>query len=324
MRILVIGGGIAGSSVALLLRQRGIDVTIIDEGKPRVNSVLIHSLLLKDEDVNLAKRTLELYKKWNIILREYKSYTIGNIDERYLDQWHEAGVKVRRISIRELGAEAYEAVGGDRLVNIGKLITLSSPIRAKVKLTIENNTASIQGVSSNFDVIVLASGAWNGQMINAPLKSYYCWASLAITNAFAGSNIIYDYELGFYSRPFIGEGLPLSIVGDGEVLECPPKKVPKFSIFNVITKVNMRFRAIPIIVGGNFCEGTPDMRPVYGKVLENLYFIGGLNGYGAEVGPAVAEMLVNYIIDGFEDKRYSLGRFNDTGEFSLGREAHEF
>jgi glycine/D-amino acid oxidase-like deaminating enzyme len=330
MRAIVIGGGIAGSSTTLLLRREGVEVTLIDPLRPRVNTNLIHSILLKGRDVELARRTLEFYNSEGIRSREFVSYTIGNVEEWMISDWTRVGVEARRVYVHWLGEEALMCRGGDRIVDVSRLLVKARPQRAKAKVEIRQGKPKvlINGyLEREADAVILAAGAWNGYIspVRIPSKSYYCWAFLTLSRREAAEHIIYDYDLSFYSRPFIGPSLPMAIVGDGEAIESHPWSKPRVKDEELLLqRVKLRLGPVfPILKGGGFCEATPDMRPAFGQIAEGLYYIGGFNGYGAEVGPALAEMLVDFLVRGNEDKEYSISRFKRIEDFPLGKEPHE-
>ncbi|MEM3329596.1 MAG: FAD-dependent oxidoreductase, partial [Saccharolobus sp.] len=66
MRIVIVGGGIVGSSIYRILKKEGLEVTLFDAGTKRQFPTLIHSLLLKDQDIELSKKSLEFYNKFRI------------------------------------------------------------------------------------------------------------------------------------------------------------------------------------------------------------------------------------------------------------------
>lgn len=328
VNIAVIGGGIAGSSVALLLRERGHRVTLVDQGIPRVNKVLINSNLLKGSDIELSVTSVELYRRWGVRILEYPSLTIGEIPQDLVESWRKIARVVEEKYVDWLGVRALESWGTDRLVFLRDLFDRARAMKGRAEL-LEDGIVRVVGERVKFDVVVLASGAWNGEMMRLPLKSYYCWASTVLTQRReVGSYMVYDYEYGFYSRPLAGRGLPLALVGDGETLETKVGRVPCYSTEGVLTRVRSRFgKVVQLHVGGNYCESSPDMGPVAGEVRDKVFVIGGLNGYGAEVGPGLAKLLVDEIEGvGKVYPEYSLHRFRRETwgkDFPLGRERHE-
>ncbi|WP_054857749.1 hypothetical protein [Vulcanisaeta sp. JCM 16159] len=65
-----------------------------------------------------------------------------------------------------------------------------------------------------------------------------------------------------------------------------------------------------------------------GTINDGLLLIGGFNGYGAEVGPALALAVTNYVLDGsWPDyaRPYLIDRFggNWPSTWDIDTEAHE-
>ncbi|WP_246252972.1 FAD-dependent oxidoreductase [Acidianus brierleyi] len=327
LKIVIIGGGIAGSSLYIQLKKKHHEVFVIDPRIRKIFMTLIHSLLLKDSDVIIAKKSLDFYIENKIPLKEFKSITIGKIDAKLIDLWSQVGVKIEKDKIDWLNTEGIVAEHGDRLVYVKRMIDSIPIVKEKAFISQKGNNVEVlvNNKKIDADIFILASGPWNNLLFNVISKSYYCWASLVITrNKILDNIFIYDYEKEFYSRPFLGIGLKTAIVGDGKTIEAKPGTKINVNPLEVITKAQERLGNLRhIYTSGEFCEGTPDMRPAYGRLLDNLFYIGGFNGYGAEIGPGIASLLVDMIENGYENKEYLLDRFRGIKNFELGREAHE-
>ncbi|BDC18423.1 FAD-binding oxidoreductase [Acidianus sp. HS-5] len=325
LKVTIIGSGIAGSSLYYMFKKAGFSVKVIDPRIRRIFPSLIHSLLLVDKDVYLSSLALDFYKEFSVETKEFPSFTIGNVDEKLVNLWEEYGVKIEER--RLFDSQGLYALGGDRLVYVKKMIDNVPVIKERASIIKRGNTVTVKVNNSevNTDIIILAAGPWNNQIFDVPTKSYYCWASLTLTqNKELDRMFVYDYELSFYSRPFLGIGIKTAIIGDGEAIEAKPCQRIKVNPEEVMSKARKRLGDLKIIyTSGEFCEGTPDMRPAYGRLLDNLYFIGGFNGYGAEVGPGVARLLFNFITKGDEDKDYIIDRFKGIKDFKIGKEPHE-
>jgi len=333
---MIIGGGIVGSSIYLLLKKLGINTVLIDPNIRKIFPSLIHSLLLKGKDIELARLSLDFYRMFRIPYIPFKSYTIGDIDSRLLNLWSSVGVNINQKFVNWLDSDAIEAVGGDGLVYIKNLLSKAERIIKYARVIIDKNKEGIVKIENTTyepDLIILSAGAWSKYLVNIkiPIKTYYCWASLIISNRKEiGSNIIYDYVNYFYSRPVMGLGLPFAIAGDGKTIEANPyeRKICIDDKREVILRISKRFGYVKdLYTSGSFCEATPDMKPAFGKIAENVYYIGGFNGYGAEVGPGLASILVNEIInkkDSDEFREYKLERFNNfSDDFEIDKEPHE-
>ncbi|EZQ04808.1 FAD-dependent oxidoreductase [Candidatus Acidianus copahuensis] len=327
MKVAIIGAGILGSSLFYMLKEAGHDTIVIDPRVRRIFPSLIHSLLLKGKDVELARTSLDFYRKVRIPMKEFPSITLGKVSEDLISLWSSEGVEIKEQFIDWINASGLVAIGGDRLVYIKRLIDSVPIIREKASIYSSNGKAyvKVNGKSIDADIVILSAGPWNNLLFKVNTKSYYCWASLVTTEERRLDSIfIYDYELNYYSRPFLGIGTNTAIVGDGEAIESPPCKKIKVNSEEVLSKARKRLKGLfNIYTNGEFCEGTPDMRPAYGKLLDNLYYVGGLDGYGAEVGPGMAKLLLDFIFHGHETKEYRLERFKGIIDFKLGKEPHE-
>lgn len=217
--------------------------------------------------------------------------------------------------------------GSDRLVWIGSFIKSTPVVKGEARLSVNGGKTrvTVEGVQLSADYVILAAGAWNSKLYpEVRSKSYFCWAVAAYGPRQLDSSFVYDYELGFYSRPLLGLGLPLGILGDGDVVECEPEERLRVDYRNLVREASKRLgKLTPLYVGWGHCEGSPDMRPAYGRLRDDLLYVGGLDGYGAEVGPAVAEMVVDLVLKGEEKAGYLVDRFDDVQDFRLGREPHE-
>ena len=327
MKVLIVGRGILGSSLYYMFKESGHEVNVVESGYRKFYPTLIHSLLLKGKDIDLALYSLSFYKSHNIPLFEYPSYTIGEIDSRIIDEWVTRGFNVEERYVSWLSTEAIIGYNTDRLVGIKRLIDSVPYVRGVVKVN-ANGKVILNGkeMSEKYDVIVITAGAWNSASIDikVPLKSYYCWSWAVLSSKRILDKVfVYDYELGFYSRPLLGIGSFLSIVGDGDIIECNPFTPQKGDKKAVEVAMKRLGSLVPFYRGDGYCEGTPDMRPVFGQISEKIYYAGGLNGYGAEVGPGLAKLLFDFIIKGEEDKDYSASRFKEVKDFKIGKEPHE-
>lgn len=202
MKFVIVGRGILGSSLYHMLRRQGHDVTVIESGERRIFPSLIHSLLLKGKDVDLAKESLKFYRELNVPMRELPSITLGDIRDEIIRQWLSEGVEIKESYIPWLGAEGLVAKGGDRLVYVSRLISSVDYVRGKAKVDLERGKVYVDDKEVKADKYIITAGPWNPCMLKVKSKSYYCWATLAFTRIRElGRYFVYDYEKGFYSRP---------------------------------------------------------------------------------------------------------------------------
>lgn len=359
MKAIVVGGGIAGSFVSHFLNKAGVNVTMITRKTSYPSIGLIHSMLLRfDSDMELARRTLEIYKSlgkccgWT--LREYPAYTFIGDDvdgKRYMELWSSYGSPSKEITINEasqlIGVKLME--GGRAILSIDRLVNIAGIIRhIRSGIKVDNGFATLRSDSNGFavsangteyhgDVVVMAAGAVNGTLLKSsgvkiPLKSYGCRALLFLVGSRLDKVIIYDYVNHFYMRPAMS--LTASI-GDEESPIVDPFNMPKLIDNAFVNSMKRSFRArfgrTPISLVGRqgACESSPDMFPIIGEVRPGLYVVGALNGYGAEVGPALAEALADIILSRktrIDVSRYLVSRYLGAAvpdDWEIGHEPHE-
>ncbi len=327
MKVVIIGSGVLGSSLYRLLRERGVEALVLDSGDRKFYPTLIHSALLKGKDVDLALESLRLYKRWGVRTFEFPSYTFGIKGRSYVNYWSSKGLDVREGEF--LSSPVIIGRGTDRLVSINDLRSSVPKVNAKAFLEVRGSRGIVRIDSHEIqpDLVFLTAGAWNPYSTNVtlPSRSYYCWAYAVTTVSPVFDRVfIYDYELGFYSRPLFGLGLRTAIIGDGEFVVSRPGEKVKHSD-RPLKDVRKRLGEVrPFYKGDGHCEGTKDLRPAVGRIADNAYWIGGLNGYGAEIGPALAEMALEFALRGEIDKDYNAERLNGVKDFDWSKEPHEF
>jgi len=325
VKVLIIGKGITGSVLYHLFKRAGHSVTVIESRFRKFYPTLIHSLLLKDKDIELAIESKKFYEEYNIPMIKYPSYTLGKVDPKVVDEWLSYNFNVKEKFVDWLNAHAIVGENTDSLVNVKKLVDNVPFVEGVAK--IEKGKVIINNEKeSKTDVVIVASGAWNSYSVDIrlPLKSYYCWAWVTTNrNSLLDKTLIYDYELNYYSRPLFGLGMNLNIVGDGDTLPSSPF-VKQNGDLKPVERAKERLGELkPVVRGEGYCEGTPDMRPLYGRIMDNIYIVAGLDGYGAEVGPGMAKLLFEFITNGREEKEYMIDRFSFINDFELGKEPHE-
>ncbi|WP_069807587.1 FAD-dependent oxidoreductase [Vulcanisaeta thermophila] len=362
MRVVIIGGGVIGTLLGALLTINDVNFVIVDADLQRPRAPLIHSVLLRiPSDVELARISRDVYGEisqyFNVdIMVDVPSITIvpsscfGEL-KNLINLWNSAGAKMEFIEERHAirgvvnGEVMVMARGGDHLIRIQRLMERLRErpnfIRGRASLKLVGNELRVivNGEVLKGDYVILASGAWNSLLIkslglNAPLKPYKCQAAAFMTMRGLGF-IVYDYVLGMYMRPLDATAFREHIVvaGDGNAaikgLGAGDGVDPWFTE-EITRKVRLRLGvALPVASRYGYCELTPDTLPLVGPWgVDDLYVIGGFDGYAAEVGPALAKALVNYIIRGTWDdyaKAYLTTRFLGgwPSDWGIGVEAHE-
>jgi glycine/D-amino acid oxidase-like deaminating enzyme len=362
MRVIVVGAGLAGSLVSLELGMNGFQVVLVGSDEQLPWSTLIHSKLLRlGEDIAASHESLVVYAEISEYLGEellipVDSVTIarGELVNRLRDlvaTWGNYGVRSSFIDCSDLGLgclgdEVYvESRGGDHLVKVSRLLRGAREavrfIRARARLVASGDEFHVEAGGETYrGDVVLCAGAWNsiilGELgLRAPLRPYACQAAAALVPRVVG-RIIYDYSLGFYSRPLhprLGAALgnfhvSLLAVGNGNTEACRGSLRGGF-LADLGRRLRRRMGSAWILGSRcGLCEATPDMRPVLGRLVGNLYILGGLNGYGAEVGPGLARGLLKILrgeVPPDYVKPYLATRFMNgwPDSWEIGREPHE-
>jgi glycine/D-amino acid oxidase-like deaminating enzyme len=323
VRAVVLGGGIAGVFTAYFLRRLGFRVVGIG-GRlqyPLARLVLTLSMPYED-DVELARRSLEIYSE----LAEVEGVTSVDIlpegvDLSRLRIPHEVVDTVEGVRLRP-GEIA--VISRDYLVPVRRVVAELRRelgfIKAHGRLKVVGDAAHVivNGGRVAGDIVVLAAGHMNRQLaqeagINLPLVPYDCYAVICLARRRLWNYSIGDYVLGWYGRPAVP---PLYIIGNGCGRYCGG--VPRGYASRLARLVSQRVgRVIPLAVRAGHCEVGPHGGPLYGKHphVKNLYVIGGLDGYGGMVGPALAERLAALISGRGFDDAYRLERYADAAAF---------
>jgi len=307
MRVVVVGGGIAAVFTAHYLTLMGVEAVVIgDRPKYPLTTLVLTQSMPHVDDVLLAKESLEVYRQFT----NPRAITSIDIMPRWvsLDSLKLAGVRYRIIEDAEwvrLNSDEFIVETTDYLIPVRRVVNyLRGRLRvidARARLKVVNGSLVViaNGVRYTGDVVVLAAGPGNSDLasqvgLKLPLRRYQCYASLMTGPGRIMKLSIGDDVLGWYSRPFIPG---LFIAGDG----CgkPGERAPLDYGWRIARLVSRRFGwAIPILTRSGTCEVSPSGGPVYGEVKDGLYVLGGLDGYGSMVGPALARRLAELVVTG--------------------------
>jgi len=313
----VLGGGIAGTFAALFLREAGFEVVGIggELAYPLASLVLTQSMPFR-EDAELARRSLEIYRRF----AEPKEVVSIDIlpewmDPSGLEAPHEIvdSVKGLRLDSGELAL-----ITRDHLVPVRGVV---SRLRRRLGFTSSRGSLRIEGGRAHAvvdgervegDVVVLAAGHMNSAIardagITLPLEPYECYAALYVVGRPLWRYSIGDHVLGWYGRPAVP---PLYAAGDG----CGRRgRGPPPGYARRIAGLMRRrgLRALPLRTKVGHCEVGPHGGPLYGRHpgADNLYVLGGLDGYGSMVGPALAERLAKLVAGEGSDDAFRLERY---------------
>ncbi|NPA23735.1 MAG: FAD-binding oxidoreductase [Crenarchaeota archaeon] len=277
---------------------------------------------------------LEISRRYNIddVLTYVRSYTVVRKEkeehvDKLVEQWKKNGVsieKLERDSLKEIPFKHYEdeiiyLCTNDTIVRIDKLIDKIWNIvnvkkhNVEIKGSIENVKIYVDGreLKKKFDKIVICCGSWTRSLlrkvgITLPLLPYKCQAGLFALSTRDSNYILYDYVNKTYVRPCgelsklrIGRE-KLMVAGNGNTPPMEPEEkaeVEPWFADEIIPKLRRRFEKVRYLKGSaGFCDTTPDARPIIAS-FGSLIAVSGFDGYGAEIGPAVAEIACKVILD---------------------------
>ncbi|MGC8556117.1 MAG: NAD(P)/FAD-dependent oxidoreductase [Conexivisphaera sp.] len=306
MRVAILGGGIAGVFTAKFLRARGHEILGIG---PRPNyplaSLVLTTSMPDPADVSLALESLTIYREMTR-LREVTSVDIlpEGLDVSFLSglgvdyrlERDPAGVRLREgevalvtrdflVPVRSLVNRLRRGLGF--IGSVGALVRDGDEVRAVVG-----------GREVKADAVVLAAGAANSRVARAagialPLAPYQCYVGTYLVPPGSWRLSIGDHVLGWYGRPLV---FPLYAAGDG--CSRPGEPPPPDYGARVGSMVGARYGwAAHVATRSGLCEVGPGGGPIFGRhpEIENLYVLGGLDGYGSMVGPALARALADLI-----------------------------
>ena len=317
MKAVVLGGGIAGVFTAYFLRELGFDVVGVggDVAYPLTSLVLTLSMPY-GEDVELAKESLEIYRKF-VQPREVTSVDIFPrwVTLPKLEVPHEVTDSVEGL---RLGPDEVAVLTRDYLIPVRKVV---NRLRRELGfassygfLKVEDGKAYVvaEGRRIAGDVVVLAAGYNNRALaekagLRLPLQSYECYAVAYAAWGKGWRYSVGDHVLGWYGRP-IAPFIYVAGDGCGRYGQGPPA--------NYVEKMTNLLRqrigaALPLGLRVGYCEVGPHGGPVYGKHpdVDNLYVIGGLDGYGSMVGPSLAKRLADLIAGREEFDEFKIERY---------------
>jgi len=324
VKVVVLGGGIAGVFTAYFLREAGFDVVGVGgELVYPLSSLVLTQSMPYGEDVELARRSLEIYRRF-VEPREVVSVDILPrwVDLSRLTTPHEVTDRVEGL---RLSPDEVAVITRDYLIPVRRIV---ARLRKELGfsdsyglLKVRDGRAFVvaDGKKIGGDVVVLAAGYRNSILakeagLALPLEPYECYAVLYIVGRRLWRYSVGDYVLGWYGRP---AAPPLYIAGDGcgRLGQGPP---PNYVRRITALMMQRGVPALPLYLKTGYCEVGPRGGPLYGRHLavENLYIIGGFDGYGSMVGPALAEHLAKLIGGRGSDDAFRLERYLDAKPFN--------
>jgi len=332
VRVVVVGGGIAGVFTAYFLRKLGAEVVGFGGRMEYPLTSLVLTLSMPDcEDIEMARESLAVYRE----LAPVRPITSVDIMPATADlgSLRRAGVKydiVDRYGGLLLTRDEMAVITTDYLIPVRRVVAkLRRELgfsAEKARLAREGRTAYVvaDGRSVKADAVVLAAGASNRELasrigVELPFRPYSCYAAILLVPSWLRGLSIGDYVMSWYGRP---GPWPFYIAGDGcGEAHTPPPRGYAARIARMISR--RAGWAVPLYAKAGLCEGSPTGGPLAGKVggLENLYAVGGLDGYGSMVGPAVARRLAEAVVGG---RAESLPDLSEIPEFGPCVERHDW
>ncbi|MEM0479214.1 MAG: FAD-binding oxidoreductase [Pyrobaculum sp.] len=318
MKAVVLGGGVAGVFIGYFLKRAGFEVVGIGgEVEYPLTSLVVTLSIPHESDIELAKRSLEIYREF-VSVREVLSI---DILPRWVDLTPLSSIQYEVVDSFEgvrTTPDEIIVVSKDYLVPVRKLVkSLRRELGFRedygvLKLRDGKAYVVVKGSRVEGDIVVLAAGYRNSQLAEEaglwlPLRPYECYAVLYIAPRRLWSLSIGDYVLGWYGRPATP---PFYIAGNG----CGNygSGVPSGYVKKITNLIKERVSFVyPLYVKSGRCEMGPHGGPVYGRHpdVENLYILGGLDGYGSMLGPALAERLTSLITGVEIEDEYRIENF---------------
>ena len=328
----------SGTFVARLLTQRGVDVVVFDEGRSYPPWLVVTPFLPNMADVKMVLRSIEIYRS----IGRIKVVKSINIVPRRIDlnRYVEAGVLVRELNEEEIRLIGLRPIAGDEqyVENLDYVVPIQGVLRVAkrglkvIKRRVREVRKSGQWIlvdGEKFDAAVIAAGHRNVELLpNLPFRPYLCYGFISLVKPRKLAELsIGDFVLDWYSTPmgFLSKlGLAFVGNGDSEVGEARSEEQVSADIAKkVAQRTGTRVRIVSTFKG--LCESSPRGGPILGMVDENLYVIGGFDGYGAMMAPALSELLVRYVVGelGELPDEYRLDNYRNFRAWKLF-ELHKF
>ena len=322
--------------------------------KPPLVDLVFSNMLPSASDVRVTKETMRIYRsleeefkttllKNYVALHIYPNHDSLKLIEPVIPDIEDAGVRVKVLDSKE----AHEVTGlmydeqeyviygeYEYLVAIRRIVNILHKKlnvaygNASLRINNGNAYAIVGSEELTGDAVVLAAGGWNSKIakeagIELPLVTYGTRALAIIGRTRLNKYSISDYKYDYYTRPMGNLLDPIAfIAGDGNVKTSNLREVKRLTNRSysdwLIGAMKKRDPSMMIsaIAGYSLVEMAYDYEPVIGKVpgTNNLYLIGGFDGYGAKLGPGLAFELARIIMGlnpTIDISCYDINRFNN-------------
>ena len=312
-RVIVIGGGIIGCTIAWRLAQRGMRVVVVERGDPGRQATwaaagMLHPLVEADSSalLELARASFDEYPAFVTEL-----YEITGIDaELQLEAGDEPSGSVDN---RKLGRAAWQAAA-----MAGVEFRLGTAARKIVRTVARFQLVELaDGTTLHADAVVIAAGAWSSELLGLPFRIPVVpvrGQMLAVEHApQLVPHIIIGSECYLVPRgerrvligatvEHVGFDSRTTDAGIATLMECAQRMVPALEQARVVER------------WAGLRPGTPDDLPVLGAdpKVEGLFYATGHFRNGILLAPVTARVLTDLIVKGntpFDVSDFSIGRF---------------
>lgn len=324
-KIIIVGGGIAGLSLAVLLAREGAKVRLYEQEAPGygasgrsagiVVTIMPETLL----DYSLASIAFYRSLEWEApLVRSVSALWFAPSRKcmlSLLESHGKRGLASRPAGMGEIppgivvGDEDNPAIVEEYIVDVGSTVNALQTVAASLGVDIVYRHVTGVGdgwvLSSGIrdeGTVVVAAGAWSRGLLQGRLEGlveYRC--QLSSVEGERPNILVEDDVNGFYivpigeSRMNIGDGsnTPISDPLEGYNTDLE-------DMYNVIERAASRIPSLwesrLVSAWSAPCNTSPDGLPAAGALDENLYVLTGFNGAGLTLAPAVAGELAGEIL----------------------------
>ncbi len=328
MRVSIIGGGVAGLSLAVHLARRGVEARVYEMEYPGYSasgrSAGILVTILPENLLPLALESRDFYtglpeSRGRISRADALWIPEGReCSRRILDLHAEHGLEFREgVDPSEAAGLEYRAEWGhvitEYIVDTGWVVNALQAEASRLGVEIVDARVELRGdvyyaVAGSVEKpveapVVVAAGPWTPSL--APgvegLTVYRC--QMASVEGTRPRLVVEDDEAGFYLVPV---GVSRFNIGDGSnaMVENPldgfnPDREDTLRVLEAYaSRVEEGWEARIIQEWAAPCVTTGDSYPVAAEVDSGVYVLTGFDGAGITLAPAVARILADHIVGG--------------------------
>ena len=316
-RVIVIGGGIIGCSIAWRLAQRGLRVVVIERDlQPGQQATwaaagMLHPLI-EAESPSLLRLAADSFSAYPAFVQELRDST--GIDAAL--QLDSVATDSGSVDNRKLGRAVWRAA-----VSAGVDFRLGANARSVVGTASRFQLVELaDGTSISADAVVIAAGAWSGEILGLPIK--------VPVIPVRGQILAVEHEPQLLDHIVIADDCYLVPRGEKRVLIGATVEHVGFDASTTEAGLESLLaaatRVVPEIASARVVErwaglrpGTPDDLPVLGAdpKVEGLYYATGHFRNGILLAPITATVLSELIATGQTDydlRVFSIARFGDV------------